>query len=417
MGAIKQSMPASKREQAKNSSKNAKSWLHHKRLICLQSLQEPQKTAGTREPSLALDDTNNAFVRFDRVQKSYDGESLVVKDLNLDIPKGEFLTMLGPSGSGKTTCLMMLAGFETATHGEILLDGVSINNIPPHKRGIGMVFQNYALFPHMTVAENLLFPLEVRNMGKSEREAKVKRALDMVEMGDFGGRRPAQLSGGQQQRIALARALVFEPELVLMDEPLGALDKQLREKMQFEITRLAHNLGITVVYVTHDQTEALTMSDRVAVFNDGVIQQIDAPDVLYEQPKNSFVAQFIGENNTLEGVLEDIKDGVALVKLDNGDVIDAKPVNVSAKGDRTRVSIRPERVEFRKDRLKKGAHLLNAEVLEVIYMGDILRTRLNVAGNSEFIVKTRNAPDQTRLNAGEIIEIGWQPEDCRALDA
>lgn len=417
MGAIKQFMPASKREQAKNSLENIKSWLHHKRLICLQSLRERQKSVGTREPSLALDETNKAFVRFDRVQKSYDGESLVVKDLNLDIPKGEFLTMLGPSGSGKTTCLMMLAGFETATHGEILLDGVSINNIPPHKRGIGMVFQNYALFPHMTVAENLSFPLEVRNMGKSEREAKVKRALDMVEMGDFGGRRPAQLSGGQQQRIALARALVFEPELVLMDEPLGALDKQLREKMQFEITRLAHNLGITVVYVTHDQTEALTMSDRVAVFNDGVIQQIDAPDVLYEQPKNSFVAQFIGENNTLEGVIEDIKDGVALVKLDNGDVIDAKPVNVSTKGERTRVSIRPERVEFRKDRLKEGAHLLNAEVLEVIYMGDILRTRLNVAGNTEFIVKTRNAPDQTRLNVGEVIEIGWLPEDCRALDA
>ena len=371
----------------------------------------------TREPRLALDAINNAFVRFDRVQKSYDGESLVVKDLNLDIPKGEFLTMLGPSGSGKTTCLMMLAGFETATHGEILLDGVSINNIPPHKRGIGMVFQNYALFPHMTVAENLSFPLEVRNMGKSEREAKVKRALDMVEMGDFGGRRPAQLSGGQQQRIALARALVFEPELVLMDEPLGALDKQLREKMQFEITRLAHNLGITVVYVTHDQTEALTMSDRVAVFNDGVIQQIDAPDVLYEQPKNSFVAQFIGENNTLDGVIEEIKDGIALVKLDNGDVIDAKPVNVSAKGERTRVSIRPERVEFRKDRLKEGAHLLNAEVLEVIYMGDILRTRLNVAGNTEFIVKTRNAPGLSRMETGEKLEIGWHVDDCRALDA
>jgi len=174
-----------------------------------------------------------AFVEFQRVQKSYDGEVLVVKDLNLAIPRGEFLTMLGPSGSGKTTCLMMLAGFETATHGEILLDGKPINNIPPHKRGIGMVFQNYALFPHMTVGENLSFPLEVRKFGKSEREAKVKRALDMVEMGDFITRRPAQLSGGQQQRIALARALVFEPELVLMDEPLGALDKQLREKMQF----------------------------------------------------------------------------------------------------------------------------------------------------------------------------------------
>ncbi|MEM9341751.1 MAG: ATP-binding cassette domain-containing protein, partial [Pseudomonadota bacterium] len=215
-----------------------------------------------------------AFVEFERVQKSYDGETLVVKDLNLSVGKGEFLTMLGPSGSGKTTCLMMLAGFETATHGEIRLDGREINNIPPHKRGIGMVFQNYALFPHMTVAENLSFPLEVRGMSKPDRETKVQRALDMVQMGAFGGRRPAQLSGGQQQRIALARALVFEPELVLMDEPLGALDKQLREHMQFEITNLAHELGITTVYVTHDQTEALTMSDRVAVFDDGVIQQL-----------------------------------------------------------------------------------------------------------------------------------------------
>src|SRR6056297_4324193 len=173
------------------------------------------------------------FVVFDRVQKSYDGETLVVKDLNLSIGQGEFLTMLGRSGSGKTTCLMMLAGFETATHGDIRLDGRPINQVPPHKRGIGMVFQNYALFPHMTVAENLAFPLEVRGMGKSEREEKISRALGMVQMNDFAGRRPSQLSGGQQQRIALARALVFEPELVLMDEPLGALDKQLREHMQF----------------------------------------------------------------------------------------------------------------------------------------------------------------------------------------
>ena len=360
---------------------------------------------------------NDAFVEFERVQKSYDGETLVVKDLNLSLPKGEFLTMLGPSGSGKTTCLMMLAGFETATHGDIRLDGKSINDIPPHKRGIGMVFQNYALFPHMTVAENLSFPLEVRKLGKSERETKVKRALDMVEMGAFGGRRPAQLSGGQQQRIALARALVFEPELVLMDEPLGALDKQLREKMQFEITHLAHNLGITVVYVTHDQTEALTMSDRVAVFNDGVIQQLAPPDALYEEPANSFVAQFIGENNTLEGVVKEIRDGIALVQLDDGEVIDCKPVNVERPGQRTRVSIRPERVEFNQSRLKPGAHTLKAEVLEFIYMGDIFRTRLRVAGNDEFIVKTRNAPDQVRLTPGTHIDIGWLPEDCRALDA
>ena len=358
-----------------------------------------------------------AFVEFERVQKSYDGEKLVVKDLNLSMPKGEFLTMLGPSGSGKTTCLMMLAGFETATHGEIKLDGVSINHIPPHKRGIGMVFQNYALFPHMTVAENLSFPLEVRKIGKSDREAKVMRALGMVQMQDFAGRRPTQLSGGQQQRIALARALVFEPELVLMDEPLGALDKQLRETLQFEITNLAHQLGITVVYVTHDQTEALTMSDRVAVFEDGRIQQLAPPDELYEQPQNSFVAQFIGENNTLEGVVKEIKGNTCIVQLDSGDIIDAIPVNVSAVGERTKVSIRPERVEFKKERLMEGAHTLKAEVLEFVYMGDIFRTRLRVAGMDDFVIKSRNAPDQERLKPGQQIEIGWLAQDCRALDA
>jgi len=366
---------------------------------------------------LADTKSTNAFVEFERVQKSYDGENLVVKDLNLSMPKGEFLTMLGPSGSGKTTCLMMLAGFETATHGDIRLDGKSINNIPPHKRGIGMVFQNYALFPHMTVAENLSFPLEVRKVGKSEREKQVKIALDRVQMGDFGGRRPAQLSGGQQQRVALARALVFEPELVLMDEPLGALDKQLRETLQFEITHLAHELGITVVYVTHDQTEALTMSDRVAVFENGRIQQLAPPDQLYEEPQNSFVAQFIGENNTLEGVVKEIKGSTCMVQLDGGGLIEAKPVNVSKAGERTRVSIRPERVEFNKDRMPEGAHTLKAEVLEFVYMGDIFRTRLRVAGTDNFIIKTRNAPDQVRLQPGQQIEIGWLADDCRALDA
>jgi putative spermidine/putrescine transport system ATP-binding protein len=191
--------------------------------------------------------SENALVRFVDIQKSYDGEELVVKNLNLDVAEGEFLTMLGPSGSGKTTCLMMLAGFEPATHGEIYLKENPINKVPPHKRGIGMVFQNYALFPHMTVAENLAFPLEVRHIEKSERESRVKRALDMVQLGPFGDRRPAQLSGGQQQRVAVARSLVFDPDLVLMDEPLGALDKNLREQMQYEIKHIHENLGLTVV--------------------------------------------------------------------------------------------------------------------------------------------------------------------------
>jgi putative spermidine/putrescine transport system ATP-binding protein len=360
---------------------------------------------------------SESFVSFEQVQKSYDGETLVVKDLNLAIKKGEFLTMLGPSGSGKTTCLMMLAGFETATHGEIRLAGRPINNIPPNKRGIGMVFQNYALFPHMTIGENLAFPLQVRKMDKATIDAKVKRALDMVQMGAFSGRRPAQLSGGQQQRIALARALVFEPELVLMDEPLGALDKQLREHMQFEIKHLHQRLGVTVVYVTHDQSEALTMSDRVAVFNDGRIQQLAAPEDLYERPTNSFVAQFIGENNTLAGSVENIDSERCTVRLGDGSVIDALPVNVTKPGDRTLVSIRPERVEFRADRMPAHTHKLEAEVIEFIYMGDSYRTRLNVAGNNNFIMKCRNAIDQRRLSPGEKVVIGWHVADCRALEA
>ena len=254
-------------------------------------------------------------------------------------------------------------------------------------------------------------------MSKAEREAKIARALDMVQMGRFATRRPGQLSGGQQQRIALARALVFEPELVLMDEPLGALDKQLREHMQFEIKHLHERLGITVVYVTHDQGEALTMSDRVAVFNDGRIQQLAPPADLYERPENSFVAQFIGENNTLEGVVTAMGQGRCVVRLDSGDEIDAKPVNVNRVGDRTKVSIRPERVEFLKHRLRPDAHTLKARVEEFIYMGDMFRTRLSVAGMHDFIMKTRNAPDQIRLEPGQEIEIGWLPEDCRALDA
>ncbi len=359
---------------------------------------------------------DDAFVVFDHVQKSYDGQSLVVKDLNLSIGKGEFLTMLGPSGSGKTTCLMMLAGFETATHGEIRLDGKNINDVPPHKRGIGMVFQNYALFPHMTVGENLSFPLEVRGMSKSEREERINRALDMVQMGKFRNRRPAQLSGGQQQRIALARALVFDPKLVLMDEPLGALDKQLREHMQFEIKALHDRLGITCVYVTHDQGEALTMSDRIAVFNDGRIQQLAPPATLYEKPENSFVASFIGENNALPGKIENLDGDRALVRLANGELIDATAVNLRENGQATLVSIRPERVEFKPEMMPAGAHTLEAEVRDVVYMGDILRARLIVAGSDDFVMKYRNTLGQTRLTAGQKIRIGWHPQDARALD-
>lgn len=365
--------------------------------------------------SKASEDASGGFVRFENVQKSYDGEILVVKDLNLDIPRGEFLTMLGPSGSGKTTSLMMLAGFEPATHGEIYLGGQSINNVPPNKRGIGMVFQNYALFPHMSVAENLAFPLKVRNIGRAEVETKVQRALDMVELSAMGGRRPAQLSGGQQQRVAVARALVFDPELILMDEPLGALDKQLREQMQYEIKAIHENLGVTVVYVTHDQSEALTMSDRIAVFEDGIIQQLSTPDDLYERPQNSFVAQFIGENNKLNGTVKKVSGNICTVDLDGGGTVKASAINVGGAGSRTTISLRPERVEIEP---AKGSvpNIVTGVIKELIYLGDHIRTRMQVADNSDFIVKVPNSASHKPLAEGKKVRVGWNSEDCRALD-
>ncbi|MCH8176720.1 MAG: ABC transporter ATP-binding protein [Proteobacteria bacterium] len=358
---------------------------------------------------------NDHLVRFEKVQKSYDGETLVVKNLNLNIARGEFLTLLGPSGSGKTTCLMMLAGFETATHGEIFLDGQSISNVAPHKRNIGMVFQNYALFPHMTVGENIAFPLVVRKHSRQEIHERVERALDMVHLKGFNSRRPSQLSGGQQQRVALARALVFEPKLVLLDEPLGALDKNLREEMQYELKHIHENLGITMIFVTHDQSEALILSDRIAVFDDGVIQQVDSPDVLYEEPKNAFVANFIGENNRFRGVVKEISSDICSVEIEGGGIIKAKPINVNSVGDKTTLSLRPERVYINPE-AGVTPNVMDAKVLELIYLGDHIRTRVAVAGNDSFVVKIPNSSEHSQLSKGQTVKVGWASEDCRALD-
>ena len=357
---------------------------------------------------------NNEFVKFDKVDKSYDGKVLVVKDLNLDIAEGEFITMLGPSGSGKTTCLMMLAGFETPTNGEIYLDGNPISNIPPHKRGIGMVFQNYALFPHMTVYENLAFPLRVRKFSKDETDKKVEKALSMVSLSGFGNRMPAQLSGGQQQRVAVARALVFDPTVVLMDEPLGALDKNLRESMQYEIKHIHESIGVTVVYVTHDQGEALTMSNRIAVFNDGKVQQLSSPDKLYEEPVNSFVAEFIGENNTFSGEVIDISNDRCKIKLDSGGEILANPIRVKSKGEKSIVSLRPERAII--DPEEKMENKFKGKIEEVIYHGDHTRLRLDLLGNKEFILKVPNSSARMDIKLGNEIKIGWNSFDARALD-
>ncbi len=356
-----------------------------------------------------------ASVNFSNVSKTYDGKTSVVDNLNLEVREGEFLSMLGPSGSGKTTCLMMLAGFETATSGEIFLDGRPINRVAPQRRNIGMVFQNYALFPHMTVAENLAFPLQVRNVSKADIASKVKRALEMVELPHLGDRRPAQLSGGQQQRVAVARALVFDPRLVLMDEPLGALDKQLREQMQYEIKRIHERLGVTIVYVTHDQAEALTMSDTIAVFNYGKIQQLAKPSEIYETPSNSFVAQFIGENNVLPGTLEKRDGDVCSVRLENGETVSALSVTKAAAGGSTLLSLRPERIIV-EPTLTDQITAVKGEVVDQIYVGDHSRIQVRVFGKHEFVVKVQNASLGRTFNKGEAITLGWRANDCRALD-
>lgn len=324
-----------------------------------------------------------AFITLERISKSF-GLVRVVDELDLAIEKGEFLSLLGPSGSGKTTILMMIAGFFEPTSGQIKLEGRRIDHLPAYRRNMGVVFQNYALFPHMTVAENVAFPLTMRGVAKAEVVERVDRALDMVKLGQIKDRKPAQLSGGQQQRVALTRALVFEPSVVLMDEPLGALDKQLREHMQLELRELHRRLGLTIVFVTHDQSEALTMSNRIAVFNAGRIEQLASPEAIYDRPSTRFVAEFIGETNLFPGKLETRRDGKAKIALDSGPVIEARTPEAFAEGDAALVSVRPERIHL--SETASAANSIPVKVLDTVYQGDHLRLRL-AGGGLEVIAK------------------------------
>jgi putative spermidine/putrescine transport system ATP-binding protein len=361
-----------------------------------------------------------ALVSFRNVRKSYDGTNLVVRDLSLDIGAGEFLTLLGPSGSGKTTTLMLLAGLEAPDAGDILVQGTSALGTAPHRRGIGVVFQSYALFPHLDVASNVAFPLQVRRVPAAERAAKVARALEMVRLGGMGARMPAQLSGGQQQRVALARALVFEPNLVLLDEPLGALDKQLRDQMQLEIRHLQQRLGVTMLYVTHDQAEALTLSDRIAVFAGGVVQQLGTPETLYERPQNAFVARFVGENNRLSGRLEGMEDGMAVVRLACGPVVRARAGDVQGTGADCVVTIRPERVAVAAAQADEmGDRALPARVVEAIYLGDHVRLRLSLAPDgtapADLTVKRPAGAVRGLLAQGQMTAVAWEPDHACAF--
>ena len=360
--------------------------------------------------------SQNDIVRFERVEKSYDGRTLAVADLTIAVRRGEFLTFLGPSGSGKTSCLLMLAGFEAPTSGKIFLDTKSLATVPPHRRDIGMVFQNYALFPHLTVGENVAFPLSVRGYSRSEIETRVTRALEMVKLPGFASRRTTAISGGQQQRVALARSLVYEPKLILLDEPLSALDKQLREEMQYELKRLHRLLGVTMIYVTHDQAEAMTMSDRIAVFDQGRVQQLAEPRTLYEAPANVFVAHFIGENNKFIGIVTAADDRSCQVRLATGKTIVATPCELLPPGSRVVVSIRPECLVLG-DVAETLTNRALLRVEDVSFLGDHLRVRLSGEKDEEFLAKLSNQGEFSRLNRGDIVPIGWRPEDARAFIA
>ncbi len=354
------------------------------------------------------------FLQFVDVRKSYDQKQLIVKGFNLDVAKGEFITLLGPSGSGKTTVLMLLAGFEAVTGGDIRVNGASVTRMPPYKRNIGMVFQSYALFPHMTVSENLAYPLKVRGVPRAEIAVRVKEYLDLVELGEYGDRPPARLSGGQRQRVALARALIFEPSLVLMDEPLGALDRKLREQMQFEITRLHKKLGFTVIYVTHDQTEALTMSDRVAVFNAGVVQQCAPPNVLYEHPENAFVAGFIGENNLIPGKIVGVEGDAVRVALPGGDVVVARRADATLAGEACGVAVRPAKTHIAQAE-RPHDNRIHAKFTMRHYVGDFIRYYFELPDGSGITAKILNHAAAPRFADGETVSLGWHTADCHAF--
>jgi putative spermidine/putrescine transport system ATP-binding protein len=345
------------------------------------------------------------------VTKRY-GSVAAVERLSLQLAQGEFLSLLGPSGSGKTTTLQMIAGLAQPSAGEILLAGRPIGPLPPYKRGIGMVFQNYALFPHLTVARNIAFPLEMRHMPVAEIRKRVQAVLKLVELPGFEHRYPRELSGGQQQRVALARAVVFEPTLLLMDEPLGALDKRLREQMQIEIKHLHKRLGVSIIYVTHDQDEALVMSDRIGVFNRGRLEQIGPAEELYERPQTRFVAGFIGETNTIIGTIGSSEAGYSVLETANGSLRGRAQAQLAA-GTPAMLSIRPERMLLGSQESPAASNRLCGRIAETIFLG---RGRKYVvqtdSGLALTVAQQAGSLGSTSLSAGDLVAVLFAPEDA-----
>ncbi|MGH2613729.1 MAG: ABC transporter ATP-binding protein [Thermomicrobiales bacterium] len=358
-----------------------------------------------------MSDSERAGARLDLLglTKHY-GAVVAVDAVDLVVEPGEFITLLGPSGSGKTTIMMMIAGFIEPTAGQILVDGDDIAGVAPERRNIGMVFQNYALFPHMTVFDNIAFPLKMRRWPKNHIAEAVRDALGIVRLEGFAARFPRQLSGGQQQRVALARALVYRPPVLLMDEPLGALDKKLREELQIEIKHIQSQLGLTVIYVTHDQSEALTMSDRIAVMDRGQVLQLGHPDDLYQRPATRFVADFIGDSNFLAGTI--------VARADDRDVVET-PTNLrfhiphldgARTGDRIECALRPERVMLTAN--GQADNTFPATIVERIYLGELTKLRVALPSGEQLTVSQQNRQGSGDLADGQEVTVGWKCADA-----
>ncbi|MGC9503007.1 ABC transporter ATP-binding protein [Baaleninema sp.] len=355
-------------------------------------------------------------VELRKVFKVFNGET-AVRGVEFNIRRGEFFSILGPSGCGKTTTLRLVAGFETPSAGEVLIRGKSMTHVPPHRRPANTVFQNYALFDHMTVWNNVAFGLRIKRLSRSEVQQRVDEVLQLVKMESFANRYPKQLSGGQRQRVALARALVNRPAVLLLDEPLGALDLKLRKQMQVELSNLHQNLGLTFVMVTHDQEEALSLSDRIAVMKDGKIEQVGTPNEIYERPRTPFVADFIGDTNLFEGHLESADSSSLLVRTHSGlKIVVARTSDWSDRTRQTIVSVRPEKIHLHLERPDTAHNILEGRLQHAMYLGTHVHCVVELASGEPLTVR-QSTRLETLPEDGATLYLSWSPSDCIALDA
>jgi spermidine/putrescine transport system ATP-binding protein len=338
------------------------------------------------------------------------GEFVAVEDLSLDIYEGEFFSLLGPSGCGKTTTLRMIAGFEEPTEGGIAVGGDPMRGVPPYRRPVNTVFQSYAIFPHLNVFDNVAFGLRRSGVKGEELRKKVTDACEMVQLSGFEKRKPSMLSGGQQQRVALARALVNHPEVLLLDEPLGALDLKLRKEMQLYLKNLQHEVGITFIYVTHDQEEALTMSDRIAVMNEGRVQQVADPPTLYERPENRFVADFIGQTNVFAGTVESVSDGRVTLRTTSGEKVEATAREVGV-GDEAHATVRPEKIRFGSE----GDNTTTVRIRQIVYLGVSTQYITELPDGEKLVLYQQNSSEEDHAEVGDEVPVAWDARNCLVL--